>query len=57
MFSFFILVVGYILSFRTVRRSGWIPVIGIFVLLRIMLTTEFMASGKIYFFSAFPTNL
>lgn len=41
LFSFFILIVGYILSFRTVRRSVWLPVIGLFVLLRIMLTTEF----------------
>ncbi len=41
LFSFFILLVGYILSFRTVRRSIWLPVIGLFVLLRIMLTTEF----------------
>lgn len=41
LFSFFVLIVGYILSFRTVRRSVWLPVIGLFVLLRIMLTTEF----------------
>ncbi|SBV97905.1 conserved membrane hypothetical protein [uncultured Eubacteriales bacterium] len=41
LFSFFILILGYVLSFRTVRRSVWMPVIGLFVLLRIMLTTEF----------------
>ena len=41
LFSFFVLIVGYILSFRTVRRSVWLPLIGLFVLLRIMLTTEF----------------
>lgn len=41
LFSFFVLIVGYILSFRTVKRSAWLPVIGLFVLLRIMLTTEF----------------
>lgn len=41
LFSFFVLIVGYSLSFRTVRRSVWLPLIGLFVLLRIMLTTEF----------------
>ncbi len=41
LFSFFLLIVGYILSFRSVRRSAWLLVIGLFVLLRIMLTTEF----------------
>ncbi len=41
LFSCFVLIVGYVLSFRTVRRSAWLPVIGLFVLLRIMLTTEF----------------
>jgi len=41
LFSFFALVVGYILSFRTARRSVWVPAIGLLVLLRIMLTTEF----------------
>jgi hypothetical protein len=41
LFSFFVLIVGYILSFRTVRRSVWLPVIGLLVLLRIILTTEF----------------
>lgn len=41
LFSFFVLIVGYILSFRANRRSVWLPVMGLFVLLRIMLTTEF----------------
>lgn len=41
LFSFFVLIVGYVLSFRTGRRSIWLPVIGFFVLLRIMITTEF----------------
>ncbi|MDF3003408.1 MAG: hypothetical protein K0Q48_3527 [Bacillota bacterium] len=43
LFSFFILVVTYGLSFRGGRRSIWIPAIGVFVLLRIMLTTEFFS--------------
>lgn len=41
LFSFFVLVVGYLLSFQASRHSVWLPVIGAFVLLRIMMTTEF----------------
>lgn len=41
LFSFFVLIVGYILSFRENRRSIWLPVMGFLVLVRIMLTTEF----------------
>jgi uncharacterized membrane protein len=41
LFSFFVLIAGYILSFWTDRRSLWLPAIGLFVLLRIMITTEF----------------
>ena len=41
LFSFFVLLVGYLLSFRSSRHSVWLPVIGVFVLLRIMMTTEF----------------
>lgn len=41
LFSFFVLIVGYLLPFHAVRRSVWLPVIGILVLLRIMMTTEF----------------
>src|SRR5690606_15041065 len=41
LFSFFVLLVWYILSYKTVRRSVWLPFIGLFVLLRIMLTTDF----------------
>ena len=41
LFSFFVLIVGYVLSFRANRRSVWLPVMGFFVLLRIMMTTEF----------------
>ncbi|HEX3039048.1 MAG TPA: ATP-binding protein [Caproiciproducens sp.] len=41
LFSFFVLIAGYILSFRTNRHSLWLPAMGLFVLLRIMITTEF----------------
>ena len=41
LFSFFVLIVTYTLFLRENRRSFWLPVMGIFVLLRIMLTTEF----------------
>jgi hypothetical protein len=41
LFSFFVLIVIYILSFRESKRSVWLPVMGLFVLLRIMMTTEF----------------
>jgi len=39
--SFFVLLVWYILSFKTSKLSIWLPFIGLFVLLRIMLTTDF----------------
>lgn len=42
-FSFFILLVGYVLSFRMEQRSVLLPTMGFFVLLRIMLTTEFFS--------------
>lgn len=41
LFSFFILVIGYIMSYRMKKRSILLPVLGLFVLLRIMLTAEF----------------
>ncbi len=41
LFSFFVLIVGYLLPFHAGRRSVWLPVIGVLVLLRIMMTTEF----------------
>ncbi len=41
LFSFFVLIVTYGLSFREGHRSIWLPAIGILVLVRIMLTTEF----------------
>lgn len=41
LFSFFILLVAYILSFRGNTHSVWLPVMGFCVMLRIMLTTEF----------------
>lgn len=41
LFSFFTLIVVYMLSFRKNIRSSWILAMGFFVLLRIMLTTGF----------------
>lgn len=41
LFSFFALIVIYMLSFRKGMRSAWLPAMGFFVLMRIMLTTEF----------------
>ena len=41
LFSFLVLLVAYVLSFRENKRSVWLPVMGFLVLLRIMLTTEF----------------
>lgn len=40
LFSCFVLMATYILSFREGRRSFWMPALGILVLLRIMLTTK-----------------
>lgn len=41
LFSFFVLIVIYMLSFRKGIRYAWLPAMIFFVLLRIMLTTEF----------------
>lgn len=41
LFSFFVLVMLYILTYRKNNRSIWLPVIGFLVLVRIMMTTEF----------------
>lgn len=41
LFSFFVLIMGYFLPFQAGSRSVWLPVMGIFVLLRIMMTTQF----------------
>jgi len=41
LFSFFILIVIYMFSFRKVKRSIWLPAISFLMILRIMLTTEF----------------
>lgn len=41
LFSFFVLIVTYCLSFQKGKRSFWLPVMGLLILLRIMLTTEF----------------
>ena len=51
LFSFIVLIVVYIISFLENKRSVWLPVIGFFVLLRIMLTTEFFSfwQGTLFF--------
>ena len=41
LFSFFGLVIVYLLSYKENRRSAWLPVMGFLVLVRIMMTTEF----------------
>jgi hypothetical protein len=41
LFSFFIFVILYIFTYRKTGHLTWLPVIGFFVLVRIMLTTEF----------------
>jgi len=41
LFSFFVLIVTYCLSFQEGRHSFWLPAMGFLILLRIMLTTEF----------------
>lgn len=41
LFSFFTFVILYVFTYRKTGHSTWLPVIGLFVLLRIMLTTEF----------------
>ncbi|MBR0600276.1 sensor histidine kinase [Sinanaerobacter chloroacetimidivorans] len=46
LFSFFVLVMLYILTYRKNNRSIWLPVIGFFVLVRIMMTTEFYHSWQ-----------
>lgn len=46
LFSFLILAAVYVLSFRQNRRSPWMPVLGLMVLLRIMLTTEFFSTWQ-----------
>jgi len=41
LFSFLVLILAYILSCREKKYSIWLPAMGVFVLMRIMLTTEF----------------
>ena len=41
LFSFFTLVMLYILRYRKTNRSIWLPIMGLLVLVRIMMTTEF----------------
>lgn len=51
LFSFFILVVIYLLSFRKNVNMIWLPLMGILVVLRIMLTNEFYSywQSKVFF--------
>lgn len=52
LFSFFILMVIYKLSFRQGIYSAWLPAMIFFILLRIMLTTEFYSFwNRIVFFN------
>ncbi|HEX2927069.1 MAG TPA: ATP-binding protein [Ruminiclostridium sp.] len=67
LFSFFVLIIIYMLSFRKGIHSVWLPAMVLFVLLRIMLTTEFYsfwqrsvffnlsyeATNELMFFSTF----
>lgn len=41
LFSFLVLVMLYVLTYKKTGRSVWLPAIGFLVLVRIMLTTEF----------------
>lgn len=41
LFSFLVLILAYILSRKEKKNSIWLPIMGTFVLMRIMLTTEF----------------
>jgi len=51
LFSLLAIIVLYILSFQRNTRSNWLPAMGFFVLLRIMLTTEFYSfwQSKVFF--------
>lgn len=53
--SFFILVLGYIISYRLEKRSFLLPVMGLLVIFRIMLTTEFYSfwQNTIFFGSSY----
>ncbi|MDN5352038.1 MAG: hypothetical protein PWQ12_958 [Clostridiales bacterium] len=50
-FSFLALMILYMMSFRKGMRSIWLPAMGLFVVLRIMLTTEFYSfwQGSLFF--------
>jgi len=70
MFSFFILTVTYMLSFRRNKQSIWLPALSLLIILRIMLTTEFYsfwqhniffglsyeAANELMFFVTFALN-
>lgn len=51
LFPFIVLIGVYTLSFRKFRQSFWLPAMGLLVLLRIMLTTEFFGfwQDKLFF--------
>lgn len=51
LFSLLSIIVLYIMSFQRSTRSNWLPAMGLFVLLRIMLTTEFYSfwQSKVFF--------
>ena len=70
LFSFFILTVAYMLSFRKNKRSIWLSVLSLLMMLRIMLTAEFYsfwqssvffglsyeATNELMFFITFALN-
>lgn len=51
LFSFFVLIIVYMLSFRKNIHSAWLPVMSILMILRIMLTTEFYSfwQNRVFF--------
>lgn len=51
LFSLLAIIVLHIMSFQRNTRSNWLPAMGFFVLLRIMLTTEFYSfwQSKVFF--------
>lgn len=58
LFSFFVLIVTYGLSFKEKKRSFWLPAMGALVLLRIMLTTEFFGlwQNTVFFGLSYETT-
>jgi hypothetical protein len=58
LFAFFVIIVTYALFSRKNRRSFWLPAMGFFVLLRIMLTTEFFSlwQNTVFFGLSYETT-